>query len=156
MRYLCTNCSHIYDEALGDEEAGYEAGVKLYEMQDYFVCPVCSEASDSFQEINEEINYLDNEKNLTIEEEMHYPVIIQEDSNIKISIGIDENHPNEESHFISSIQLFDEYGDLVEEKFLSPNDKGGAIFDNYDLDEFEIRIICSLHGVFGVSKILKI
>jgi hypothetical protein len=55
-------------------------------MQNYFVCPVCSETSDSFQEINEEINYLDKEKNLTTEEEMHYPVIIQEDSNIKISI----------------------------------------------------------------------
>lgn len=156
MRYLCTNCSHIYDEALWDDEAWYEAWVKLYEMQDYFVCPVCSETLDYFQEINEEIDYLDKEKNLTMEEELHYPVIIQEDSKIKISVWIEENHPNEESHFISSIQLIDEYGDLVEEKFLNPIDKWITEFNNYDLDEFEIRVICNLHWVFGVSKILKI
>jgi hypothetical protein len=55
-------------------------------MQDYFICPVCSETIDSFQEINEEINYLDKEKNLTIEEELHYPIIIQKDSKINVSV----------------------------------------------------------------------
>jgi desulfoferrodoxin (superoxide reductase-like protein) len=87
---------------------------------------------------------------------LHYPIIIQKDSKINVSVWEDENHPNEESHFISSIQLFDEYGDLVEEKFLNPSDNWIAIFDDYDLDEFEIRVICNLHWVFGVSNIIKI
>ena len=42
--------------------------------------------SMTFQEINEEINYLDKEKNLTIEEELHYPIIIQKDSKINVSV----------------------------------------------------------------------
>lgn len=155
MRYLCTNCSYIYDEALWDIEDWYEPWVKLYDMQDYFLCPACWERVWYFQEINEEVIYLYKDDNLTIEEELHYPVILKENWKIKVRVWIEENHPNEEKHFISSVVLLDEYWDVVEEKFLSYEKNWTVEFDDYDLDEFEVRVSCNLHGVFSAWKIEK-
>lgn len=152
MRYLCTNCSHIYDEAIWDNEEWYLAWVKLYDMQDIFSCPVCNEWIDSFQEIVEEVNYIENHENLTWVEDEHFPVIIEEDKKIKIKVGKDEQHPSLDEHFISNIALYDEYWDLVEEKFLTSTDEWTYIFDNYDLDEYEIRITCNLHWVWSLGK----
>lgn len=156
MRYLCTSCAYIYDEAIWDIHDWYEPWVKLYDMQDYFLCPSCWERVGYFQEITEEISYLDQDNNLTIEEELHYPVISEEDSKIKVSVWIDESHPSEEWHFITSIILLDEYWDVVEEKFLTPKEQWTTIFDNYDLDEFEVRVRCNIHWVFSIGKIKRV
>jgi desulfoferrodoxin (superoxide reductase-like protein) len=156
MRYLCTNCSYIYDEALWDIEDWYDPWVKLDDMQDYFLCPMCWERAWFFQEIKEEVIYFDNLDDLTNIEYLHYPVVAQIDWKIKVSVGREEFHPSVEDHFITSISLFDEYGDIIEERFLSFNDWWEAIFDNYDLDEFEIQIRCNLHWVWGIKKIKSI
>ncbi len=152
MRYLCTNCSYIYDEAIWDEEEWYNPGVKLYDMQDIFVCPVCSEWIDTFQEIKEEINFIENIENMTGVEDEHYPVIEEADSKIKVKVGKDELHPGLAEHYITNISLYDEYGDLVEEKFLNSTDEWTVVFDNYDLDEYEVRITCNLHWVWSLGK----
>jgi len=55
----------------------------------------------------------------------------------------------EAEHRILSIWLFDEYWDLVEEKFLNVDDDSVVTFDNYDLDDIEIRVRCSKHGIFA-------
>ena len=55
----------------------------------------------------------------------------------------------EKEHRILSIWLFDEYWDLVEEKFLWIDDDTVVVFDDYDLDEIEIRVRCSKHWIFG-------
>ncbi|USN59246.1 MAG: hypothetical protein H6767_04135 [Candidatus Peribacteria bacterium] len=54
-----------------------------------------------------------------------------------------------DEHRISSISLYDEYGDMVEELFLQPEVVAEASFDVSDMDEFEIRVRCNLHGVWG-------
>lgn len=153
MRYLCTNCSHIYDESIWDTEEWYDAGLKLYDMQDYFVCPVCNEWIDSFQEIIEEINFIELKNDLTGVEDEHCPIITLENWKIKVIVGKEEVHSSMPEHFISNVSLFDEYWDLVEEKFLDSNSDFPVIFDNYDLDEFEIRITCNLHWVWSIGKI---
>ncbi len=151
MRYICTNCNHIYDEALGDTEEGYMPGVKLYDMQDFFLCPVCSEWIDYFQEITEEINYIDKDKMSSLEAE-HFVNIEQKDKKINIWVWNDEEHPSGDTHYINNIALYDEYGDLVEEKFLTQEDKWKASFDDYDLDEFEVRVKCSIHWMWSIGK----
>lgn len=156
MRYICTNCSYIYDESLWDLLEWYKPGTKLEDMNDYFLCPVCWENADSFQEIKEEINYLKDEDFLSEEELLHYPVIDLKDGKIKVSVWKEEKHPNEDNHFITSIALYDEYWDLVEEKFLNSKDDWIAIFDDYDLDSFEIRIRCNLHGVWSLWVMEKV
>lgn len=151
MRYLCTNCSYIYDEWIWDLEDWYKAGTNFYEMKDYFICPSCSETIDCFHEIQEEINYIENIKNLTNLEKIHFPIIKESFWEIWVKI----NHPMEDDHFITSISLYDEYWDLVEEKFIKKDKKPEVKFMNYDLDEFEIRVRCNLHWVWSVGKIKR-
>ncbi len=156
MRYLCTSCAYIYDEAIGDIDDWYEPWVKLHEMQDYFLCPLCWERVGYFQEIKEEVNYFDGSENLTNLEDIHYPVVAQIDSKIKVSVWKDEFHPSDPEHFISSVTLLDEYGDVVEERFLNSDKIDEVVFDSYDLDEFEIQIRCNIHWVWGIKKIKSI
>lgn len=156
MRYLCTNCSYIYDESLGDITEWYESWVLLSSMQDFFSCPVCGENIDFFQEINDEINYFSKNQDLSFEEEYHFPVLSFKDWKLEVSIWKDEAHPSEDSHFISSIALYDEYWDLVEEKFLGVEDKWNVLFDDHDLDDFEIRLRCNIHWLWSSWLINKL
>lgn len=40
-RYLCPECSYVYDEELGDTSQGFEAGTRWEEIPDDFYCPDC-------------------------------------------------------------------------------------------------------------------
>jgi desulfoferrodoxin (superoxide reductase-like protein) len=59
-----------------------------------------------------------------------------------------EIHPMWESHRITSISLYDEYEDLIEEKFMDYDEDPIVEFDFDDLGEYEIRCRCSLHWVW--------
>ena len=59
MRYLCVGCNYIYNEDLWDKTEAIKAWTKFEELWDNFVCPVCWEYKDMFQEIKEEINFLE-------------------------------------------------------------------------------------------------
>lgn len=139
MKYLCTNCAYVYDIALWDEEEGIEVWIILDK------CPVCQEY-DTFQWFEEEVNYID-ENNLYWLESEHNPEIEIKDDKI-IVIVWEENHPMWETHRIASIGLYDEYWDLVEEKYLDIDSESIVEFDNYNFDEFEIRVKCSFHWVW--------
>jgi desulfoferrodoxin (superoxide reductase-like protein) len=59
----------------------------------------------------------------------------------------------EEDHFIACIALFDENDEKIEEQFFSPWDDCRVEFNKDYLDEFEIKIYCSLHLWWGSGKI---
>ncbi len=152
MRYTCTNCNFIYDESLWDSEEGIEHGTKFEHLGDSFECPVCGESWEYFHEITEEINYFPENigeselKLLSPTEKEHFPHIEKGDDDfIKVVL----NHSMEQEHFISSIALHDEYGDVIEEEFFSAESLPQIEFDVSDLDEYEIRVKCNLHGVWG-------
>ena len=149
MKYLCTNCSYIYDEALWDSQEDIKAWTLFDEMSEYFSCPVCGETSESFHEIKEEVLYADDMNHLSWLEAEHIPKVDIVDWKAIVNIS----HPMVESHYISSISLFDEYGDLVIEEFLDPNKEAKIEFDVSDLDEFEVRARCSDHGTWGSGMI---
>lgn len=151
MRYLCTNCNYIYDEDLGDMEDDVSAWTKFENLWDHYVCPVCGESPDIFHEIQEEINYLWKIPMDFIEAEHFISIQKLEDDNIKVIVGLWEYHPNWPDHRITSIWLYDEYSDLVYEIFLSEDETPEAEFDISDLDDYEIRVRCSLHGVWGIK-----
>ncbi len=154
MRYLCTNCSYIYDEALWDALEWIASWTLFDDLWEDFVCPSCYEEKENFQEIKEEINYpYDNKGNLSALEKEHYINYSLENDVLKVYVGKDEEHPMEEWHFIACIALFDENDEKIEEKFLSPEDDCIAEFDIQYLDEFEIKIYCSLHLWWGSGKI---
>lgn len=140
MKYLCTNCNYIYDNDLWD----LEEWIKVWEELD--LCPVCEEY-DSFQWIRDEVNYIEWDSNLEKIEIDHFPEVNIKWDKLEVSIWW-EVHPMWEEHRIASVSLFDEYWDLIETKYLELEQEAIVEFDFDDLDEFEIRLKCSLHWVW--------
>ena len=52
MKYICTVCGWEYDPALGDEDAGIEAGTAWEDLPEDFTCPLCGVGKDQFEEEN--------------------------------------------------------------------------------------------------------
>lgn len=143
MKYLCTNCGYVYDESLWDEVEEIEGGTRVDELD---CCPTCFEV-DSFFQIREEVIYIDDDTIDKIEREHFIEINYQ---NRKIEVTVWKNsHPMEKEHRLLSISLFDEYGDVVEEKFLKEDEDTFVVFDDYDLDDVEIRVRCSKHWIFA-------
>lgn len=125
-----------------------EAGERFEWLGDHFECPVCGEGSDFFHEIREEVQYIENEYTKDPMEADHFieTEILSDKLRVTIGNGI---HPMWDSHRITSVCLYDDYGDLIEEKFLWIDEDPIVEFDFDDMWEFEIRVRCSLHGVWG-------
>ena len=154
MKYLCTNCNYLYNESLWDLWEGIEAWTTIDNMIWKRTCPSCEWSMEDFQNIKEEVLYAENSENLSPFELKHIPKINFLD-NDKIKVVVWETiHPMEEEHFISSIILYDEYGDLVEEVFLTYDEKQEVVFDIWGLDDFEVRASCNLHWLWS-SWIIK-
>ena len=145
MKYLCTKCNYIYDEMIWEVEDWIECGTRFDNLWDNFFCPQCNESWEYFQEITPYVHSLDEELMVWIEAE-HMPIIEKLDNWF---IKIEVNHPDEESHFVWNIWIYDEYWDLVHEEFIQPWNPAYLEFDTSDLDEYEIRVQCSVHWIFG-------
>ncbi len=141
MKHLCTKCNYIYDDILWDVEE------EIKPLTELTVCPVC-EAQDSFQWIEEEINYVDINDDLTSLEVGHTPEVEIKGNIMKVTIG-DEMHPMWLEHRIAAISLLDEYGDTIKINFLELENEAMTEFDFDNLDAFEIRAYCTVHWVWG-------
>lgn len=139
MKYFCTECSYAYDDALWDAEEE----IKIWQTVDK--CPVCEEY-DSFQWLEEEVNYI-NDDNLWALEIDHFPEVVISDWKIVVTVW-NEIHPMWIEHRIAAVSLYDEYGDLIKTNYLELEVEANTEFDFDDLDEFEIRVKCSLHWVW--------
>lgn len=144
MRYLCTGCNYIYDESQWDEDISY--GTSFDALDDYFTCPVCWAEKDYFHEIKEEVNYIPEDPREPLEIDHYIETKVSRDK-LVVTIG-NEIHPMWDSHRISAVSLYDEYGDLIETKFMDYDVDPVVEFDFDDLWEYEIRVQCSLHGVW--------
>ena len=49
MKYVCTVCGYVYDEAAGDVENGIAPGTKWEDVPEDYVCPLCSVGKDMFE-----------------------------------------------------------------------------------------------------------
>ena len=50
QKYVCTVCGYVYDPEVGDEEHGIAPGTKFEDIDDSWVCPLCSVGKDMFEE----------------------------------------------------------------------------------------------------------
>ncbi len=149
MKYICINCNYLYDESIWDESEWILIWTTIDSMSNNLSCPSCWWYIENFQQIKEEILYLDNKNAISNLESLHIPKIAFLWNN-KIMVSVwNIKHPMEQEHFISSIMLFDEYSDLIEERFLTYNEKLKVNFNIEDIDEFEIRIRCNLHWLWS-------
>lgn len=48
MKYVCSLCGYVYDEAEGIPEEGIPAGTKFEDLPEDWVCPVCGATKDDF------------------------------------------------------------------------------------------------------------
>jgi len=48
MKFECSACGYIYDEATGDPDNGIEKGKKWDELPGDWECPLCSVGKDMF------------------------------------------------------------------------------------------------------------
>ncbi len=48
-KHVCTVCGWVYDEAVGDEELGIKPGTAFEDLDEDFVCPLCSVGKDQFE-----------------------------------------------------------------------------------------------------------
>lgn len=139
MKYFCTECSYSYDGDLWDEEEGIDAWNTVEK------CPGCDEY-DSFQWVYEEVNYIKEWKLEALEID-HFPEVKITDWKITIVVW-NEIHPMWLEHRIAAVSLYDEYWDLIKTNYLELEVEAVTEFDFDDLDEFEIRVKCSVHGVW--------
>jgi rubredoxin len=49
QKYICKTCGHIYDPAVGDPDAGIEAGIPFETLPDDWVCPQCGSPKTDFE-----------------------------------------------------------------------------------------------------------
>lgn len=48
-KYRCMVCSHVYDPAEGDVEAGIQPGTAFEDIPDSWVCPECGATKADFE-----------------------------------------------------------------------------------------------------------
>lgn len=145
MRYLCTSCNYIYDETLGEED--FQQGTSFDELGDYFTCPVCWALKEEFHGIEEEVNQISDNPNDPLEIDHFIETQITWE---KLIVTVwNAIHPMWDSHRIAAVSLYDEYWDLIETKFMQQDVDPIIEFDFDDLAEYEIRVQCSLHGMWG-------
>lgn len=141
MKYICTSCSYVFDNSVGDKEEWVEVWSELD------CCPVCEEF-DCFQWIDEEKNYISWEDWLSSIEIDHFPEINILSDKLEVIVW-SEVHPMWENHRISSISLYDEYWDLIETKYLEIEQEPKVVFAFDDLDEFEVVVRCTQHWLWA-------
>lgn len=49
MKYVCTVCGYIYDEAEGDPDNGVAPGTKWEDVPEDWVCPLCGAGKEDFE-----------------------------------------------------------------------------------------------------------
>jgi len=104
-----------------------------------------------FEPIQEEILYAEFPDYKNEIEKEHIPHITHNDGHeIEITVG-EELHGMEEDHRITSLELYDEYGDRIDEIFFDERQDPVHVFDISDLDFFEVRSICNVHGVWSTG-----
>lgn len=50
MKYVCTVCGFIYDEAAGDPDNGVAPGTTWADVPEDHVCPLCGVGKDMFEQ----------------------------------------------------------------------------------------------------------
>ncbi len=50
MRYVCTVCGYIYEEAAGDPDHGVAPGTAWADVPEDYVCPLCGVGKDLFEQ----------------------------------------------------------------------------------------------------------
>ncbi len=127
MKYICTICGYIYDEAAGLPEAGIPPGTAWEDVSEDWVCPICGTSKVDFKENTQAPSAktvtkpMDEEENI---EELSFSQMSAICSNL--AKGCEKQYLEEES------QLFKKLADYYQSKAGNSIDK--------DMDELLQKI----------------
>lgn len=154
MRFLCTNCGHIYDEALGDLSEGIGPGTNIDMLVNEDIhCPACDGSFDDYSPIEDEVLYAEKADRKNELEKEHIPYIVYRDhEKIEVQVG-EEMHATDDEDRITAVYLVDDEGHIVEEVFIMPEEDPVCEFDISGIDLFELRASCSRHGLWSTGLI---
>ncbi len=48
MKYVCSICGYVYDEAAGDPDHGVAPGTAWADVPEDYTCPICGVGKDQF------------------------------------------------------------------------------------------------------------
>lgn len=48
-RWQCSVCGEVYDEAVGDADAGIPAGTRFEDLPEDWICPSCGSGKSAFR-----------------------------------------------------------------------------------------------------------
>ncbi len=51
-KYICTNCSYVYDPERGDPMNGIPPGTAFEDLPDEWCCPICYVSKDQFDPLD--------------------------------------------------------------------------------------------------------
>lgn len=149
QKYTCSECSYIYNPFIGEENIA--PGTFFEDIDDEWQCPQCGENKDQFTETIENIQDISPKWMLTEQELSHIAFYREENNSIIVQIGTEDSpHEIEENHFIEYVWLFETDGTIIEIR--SQPEEPIIIFENPDLDEYEVRLSCNIHGVWRGVK----
>lgn len=150
QKYTCTACSYTYNPFIWEENI--PPGTAFEDLDESWICPHCGEEKDAFLETPANIQEPSDLRTMTDREASHIPFYREKNGNIIIQIGSDDHpHEVEENHFIEFVGLFETTGEIIELK-IQP-EESTVVFENPELDEYEVRLSCNLHGVWRGVKI---
>lgn len=150
MKYHCTGCDYIYDELKWDSHEWIEENTPYIALPNDFFCPFCETHKDDFVMLDEPVFTPIDAYRLTPIEAEHYPLYTIENDILRFEVGQTE-HPQTKDHFIYKVALFDDGGDLIEERHFQCDQKAEWSFDLEYIDEFELRVFCSRDGIFSTG-----
>ena len=105
-------------------------------------------------ETEESVQEMSDPRMMTEQEASHIPFYREQGTQIIIQIGTsDSPHEIEENHFIEYVGLFETDSTPIEIT-LQPEDSI-VVFENPNLDEYEVRLSCNVHGTWRGVKINK-
>lgn len=148
-KFACTECGYLYRPALGEEELGIEPGTPFESVSETFSCPSCGSGEDAFFAVSESVNEPDPNFDFSEQEEQHVPFYSYVAEGARVRIGTEDlPHPDEDSHFLEWVALFDEDGEPLETRF-RPQGGTEILFEGFEEGDFsEVRSCCSVHGVW--------
>lgn len=150
QKFTCTSCSYIYNPFIWEEDIPPLTAFEY--LNESWICPHCWEKKDNFIETPINIQELSQWKWITEQESSHIPFYKEQDNRIIIQIGPTDNpHEIEENHFIEYVGLFEMDGEIIELQ-LQP-EENIITFKNPEVDEYEVRLSCNIHGVWRGIKI---
>ena len=149
MKFACAGCMYAYDESIWEPAVGIDAGTHFDDLWDEFYCPQCEGNKIHFSLLEQEINYPLDYEELTGLESEHFPIFIDKEEDwVKVQVG-ERIHESHEEHYVSSVTIYDEYEEMIEEKVLLSSEEAIVEFDVDHSEIYEIRVNCISHGLWA-------